>query len=140
MVHRENALYPLEVYNFLKEIGSGFIQFIPIVERERVETEERTILCWSRPDVREAMVTDWSVLPEEYGEFLITIFDEWVRKDVGRVFVQIFDVTLANWVGQPPGLCVFNETCGNAMVLEHNGDSVLLRPFCLPEVQAGKYH
>jgi uncharacterized protein len=121
VVHNDNSSKPLDIYNFLKSTGSGFIQFIPIVERIRNKPGEEELNLVG-PDYENASVTDWSVRPEDYGKFLITIFDEWVRKDVGKVFVQMFDVTLANWVGEPPGLCVFSETCGNAMVLEHNGD------------------
>ena len=111
-VNRVNADYPLEVYRFLRdEIGTQFMQFIPIVERDNdtgyQEGEE---------------VTDRSITAEQYGQFLCDIFDEWVRHDVGRVFVQIFDVALAAWVGERPGLCVFEETCGLALALEHNGD------------------
>ncbi len=122
VVNRENGDYPLEVYRFLKEIGSGFIQFIPIVERiaGQIRSDAPNLVAPNYSE--EASVTDWSVEPLQYGRFLNAIFDEWVRKDVGRYFVQIFDVTLANWVGENPGLCVFTETCGDATVMEHNGD------------------
>ncbi len=111
-VHAANANYPLEVYRFLRdEVGAQFIQFIPIVERDN-DTG------FQQGDT----VTARSVTAQQYGHFLITIFDEWVRKDVGRVFVQLFDVALAAWVGAPPTLCVFSPTCGNALALEHNGD------------------
>lgn len=121
VVHNDNSRYPLEIYRFLKDAGSRFIQFIPIVQRELTDSENDKIRLVG-PDSSNASVTDWSVRPKDYGTFLITIFDEWVRNDVGKTFVQIFDVTLANWVGENPALCVFSETCGNAMVLEHNGD------------------
>ncbi len=122
VVNRENSYYPLEIYRFLKQIGSGFIQFIPIVERMANQPRE------DRPNLvppqhgEDAHVTEWSVVPEQYGTFLSVIFDEWVRNDVGRYFVQMFDVTLANWAGERPGLCVFSETCGDATAMEHNGD------------------
>ena len=121
-MNRENSYHPLEIYRFLKEIGSGFIQFIPIVERIAADLRpDRTNLV--APNyAEEAKVTEWSVEPVQYGNFLNAIFDEWVRKDVGRYYVQIFDVTLANWVGEKPGLCVFTETCGDATAMEHNGD------------------
>ncbi|MBN2348546.1 MAG: anaerobic sulfatase-maturation protein [Bacteroidales bacterium] len=119
VVHNESTQYPLEIYDFLKSTGSGYIQFIPIVERIKEDSRELKLVG---PEYENARITPWSVNPEAYGKFLITIFDEWVRKDVSRIFVQLFDVTLANWTGQPSGLCVFDETCGNAMVLEHNGD------------------
>ncbi len=111
-VHAANAPHPLEVYSFLRdEAEVEFVQFIPIVEREN-ETgyqEGETI-------------TDRSVTGKQYGEFLIAVFDDWVRRDVGRIFVQIFDVALAAFFGRRPGLCVFEETCGTALVLEHSGD------------------
>ena len=106
-VHAANAAHGLEIYRFLRdEAGASFIQFIPIVER----------------DDKKGGVTSWSVTGRQYGEFLISVFDEWVRSDVGRMFVQIFDVALGVWFGQPSALCVFSETCGNGVILEHNGD------------------
>ncbi len=111
-VHAANADHPLEVYRFLRdEVKASFIQFIPIVERDN-ETG------FQEGD----RVTDRSVKAEQYGHFLIDIFDEWVHRDVGRVFVQIFDVALAAWAGVPPGICAFSQTCGTAMAMEHNGD------------------
>ncbi len=111
-VHARNAVRPIEVYQFLRdEVEAQFIQFIPIVER-RNETgfQEGTD------------VSDRSVSGEAYGKFLISVFEEWIRRDVGNVFVQIFDVALGVWYGQPASLCVFNETCGLALAMEHNGD------------------
>ena len=111
-VHAANAPHPLDVYRFFRdEVGTSFIQFIPIVQRDNdTGYQEGT------------GVTDRSVTGNAYGRFLNTIFDEWVCRDVGRVFVQLFDVTLAGWVGHAPGLCLFDETCGRALALEHNGD------------------
>jgi uncharacterized protein len=111
-VHAANVIRPLEVYQYLRDVvGTQYMQFIPIVELENEsgfqEGEE---------------VTERSLTGAQYGNFLATIFDEWVRRDVGRVFVQIFDVALAAWSGQHPGLCVFEETCGTALAMEHNGD------------------
>jgi uncharacterized protein len=111
-IHRYNQEHPLEVYRFFRDtLEVNFIQFIPILQREldpqKRETNE---------------ITKRSVQSEPYGRFLTTIFDEWVHKDVGRVFVQIFDLALGAWLGAPPGLCVFAETCGRALALEHNGD------------------
>jgi uncharacterized protein len=111
-VHAANAAHGLTVYRFLcDEAGARYLQFIPIVERDNDTgfQEGNT-------------VTPRSVSAEQYGQFLIESFDEWVRRDVGRVFVQMFDVALAAWVGDPPGLCIFEETCGGALALEHNGD------------------
>ena len=122
VVNNINVGYPLEVYRFLKKIGSGFIQFIPIVERIAEEADPGELLLVAPEYSDEAKVSTWSVNPVKYGKFLTEIFDEWVLSDVGKYFVQIFDVTLANWVGAPPGLCIFGETCGFATALEHNGD------------------
>jgi len=121
-VQHDNSARPLDVYHFLKEAGSGFLQFIPVVER---------IAAFSKPDCRTlvspaddipAALSDWSVSPVQFGRFLCRIFDEWVRHDVGRVYVQLFDVALGSWMGMPSPLCVFGETCGAALALEHNGD------------------
>jgi len=83
------------------------------------------------------MVTHRSVKPKQYGSFLITIFEEWARRDVAQVFVQFFDVALANWVGEPPGLCIFQETCGLALALEHNGDLYSCDHFVEPDYLLG---
>jgi uncharacterized protein len=126
-VHAANAEHPLEVYRFLRdEVGTSFIQFIPIVERDN-ETGFQA--------GRE--VTERSVAGRQYGNFLIEIFDEWVTHDVAQVFVQIFDVALEAWLGRPPGLCVFGETCGHAMALEHNGDLYACDHFVEPRYRLG---
>lgn len=137
VVHRHNARDPLKIYRFLKAIGHGFLQFIPIVERAAVHpgTGERSLVSADFPGP--AQVTEWSVEPLRYGKFLTAIFDEWVRNDVGKIFVQIFDVTLASWVGMEPGLCVFQRTCGNAPVLEHNGDVYSCDHYVYPESRLG---
>lgn len=122
VVNKVSSEYPLEVYRFLKEIGSTFIQFIPIVERLAEDNPEDNMLLVHQKYKGEAQLTEWSVSSKQYGVFLNTIFDEWVRNDVGRYFVQMFDVTLANYMGAMPGLCIFSETCGTAAVMEHNGD------------------
>lgn len=122
VINRKTGDHPLEVYRFLKEIGSTFIQFIPIVERETEHPNEDGQKLVHHTFKGAASITEWSVRPKQYGEFMSAIFDEWVSKDVGRYYVQLFDVTLANWVGASPGLCVFAETCGTAAVMEHSGD------------------
>ena len=122
-VHAANAGRGREVYRFLRdECGATFIQFIPIVERPSPG---------GIPTGSE--VTDRSITPEGYGRFLIDVFEEWVRRDVGEVFVQMFDVTLANKLGLPPGLCVHSETCGLALALEHNGDLYSCDHFVQPD-------
>ncbi len=120
VVNIESSKYPEKVYRFLKNIPSRYIQFIPVVERRAKNTNGLQLIPPGYPC--DADVAEWSVTPAGYGNFLVTVFDEWVRSDVGRYFVQIFDVALANWVGVPGGLCVFDETCGLGAALEHNGD------------------
>ena len=140
VVHRESARQPLEVYQFLKEIGSGFLQFIPLVDRLPDAASESKGLTHApppKPGTTESQVTRWSVVPSDYGEFLVTIFDEWVRRDVGKVFVQLFDVSLGIWLGHPAGLCLFRETCGDAVALEHNGDVFSCDHFVYPEYKLG---
>lgn len=126
-VHRKNSLHALEVYRFLREIGSEYLQFIPIVERHASPRGPSDLELAPPPDDRnvpvfDSQVTEWSVRPGEFGRFLCMIFDEWVQRDVGQVFVQQFDAALANWVGAPAGVCVFSERCGQTLAIEHNGD------------------
>jgi uncharacterized protein len=185
VVSRANSAAPLDVYRFLKTEGSGFIQFIPLVERvgggelplaeppvlvEPGRVRLRVISAesvnrlahpspssitpgegWGGGDLAHAdgtnphpgtppeyrAVTPWSVEPLAYGNFLCTIFDEWVRKDVGQVFVQIFDVQLGVWMGYPSTLCVFGETCGDALALEHNGDLYACDHYVYPQYKLG---
>jgi len=129
-VHAANGDHGGEVYRFFRdEMGARYLQFIPIVERVTRETIERANRGWSsRPGGERPLymqdgdlVTERSVRPEQYGRFLSEIFDEWIQRDVGDVFVQSFDAALANWIGQP-SLCLFAPTCGDAPALEHNGD------------------
>lgn len=150
VVNRANSAAPVDVYNFLKSEGSGYMQFIPLVERAgngelplaappelpgpgRV----RLRVISDAAKLEGASVMAWSVEPLAYGNFLCAIFDQWVRKDVGRVFVQIFDVQLGIWMGQPSTLCVFGETCGDAMALEHNGDLYACDHYVYPQHKLG---
>lgn len=127
-INAANAPYPREVYRFLRdECGARFVQFIAIVERVPDADADGTVpwTSWrDRPLYVQSgeRVTARSVTAAQYGRFLIDVFEDWVRRDVGEVFVQMFDVALANWVGAPPGLCVHSETCGRALALEHTGD------------------
>lgn len=126
-VHARNAAHPLEVYRFFRDgLRADFIQFIPIVERDNASGFQEG-----------ARVTHRSLTGRQYGQFLISVFDEWVRRDVGRVFVQIFDVSLAAWVGQPAGLCVFSPTCGAALAIEHNGDVYACDHYVEPDYLLG---
>lgn len=130
-VHAANAHAPLEVYRFFRDdLELRFMQFIPIVERATDELLTIANAGWgdsnkqARPLYVQAgnQVTDRTVGPADLGAFLIAIFDEWLANDVGEVFVQHFDSALANWHGEPGAVCVFSETCGLAVALEHNGD------------------
>jgi len=137
VVHSRNSEHPLEVYRFLKEIGSGFIQFIPIVERRSALAGEGELKLIKPSSDHPAEVTEWSVVPEAYGKFLSRIFDEWVKKDVGRIFVQLFDVALESWMGMDASLCVFRKTCGSALAMEHTGDLYSCDHFVYPENKLG---
>ena len=120
-LHSGNADYPLDLYRFLRDAcGSRFLQFIPVVER-----------------AGESAVSERSIRPSQLGRFYIDMFDEWVKKDVGTVFVQMFDSTLANWVKAPPSMCVHAERCGGAVALEHNGDVYSCDHFVGPEHRLG---
>jgi uncharacterized protein len=111
-IHAANAPYPLEVYRFLRDqVGAQYLQFIPIVERENGSEDQDHVRLTRR-----------SITGKQYGQFLRTVFDEWVRRDVGKVFVQLFDVCLGVWLGKPSSLCVHAETCGLNLAIEHNGD------------------
>ena len=141
-VNRLSGSKPLEVYNFLKSIGVDFMQFIPIVERlPDEEAEKLGIKLATPPNLDEepeaSEVTKWSVQPRQYGNFLNSIFDEWIKQDVGKIFVQIFDVALSAWVGYSPGLCSFAPQCGNALILEHNGDVYSCDHFMYPKYNRG---
>jgi uncharacterized protein len=137
VVQRDNSYHPLEVYRFLKEVGSGFVQFIPIAERIAAQADPAGLVLISPASGEQARVSEWSVEPAQYGRFLCAIFDEWVRNDVGRVYVQIFDVALESWLGLQPGLCIFRETCGGAMAMEHNGDLYSCDHYVYPENKLG---
>jgi uncharacterized protein len=136
VVNRHNAQFPREVYAFLKEAGSGFLQFIPVVERVAAKPDRHGLVL-IEPAEAEAEVTEWSVEPLQYGQFLARIFDEWVRHDVGRVYVQLFDVALESWLGLEQSLCVFRRTCGGALAMEHSGDLYSCDHFVYPEHKLG---
>ena len=137
VVQRHNSQHPLEVYRFLRDVGSGFMQFIPIVERIAKEPTPGGLLLLPPASEDPAAVSDWSVEPLQYGKFLCAIFDEWVRRDVGRQYVQLFDVALESWFGMDSSLCVFRPTCGEAMVIEHNGDIYSCDHYVYPENRLG---
>lgn len=136
VVNDYNADYPLEFYRFFKEIGAQFIQFTPIVERLR-KTKNPLKLATAEESADEVELAPFSISAEKWGSFLCAIFDEWVKQDVGKIFVQIFDSTLANWVGEQPGLCTMAKTCGHAGVMEFNGDVYSCDHFVFPEYWLG---
>ncbi len=168
-VHAANGDHPLEVYRFFRdEVGTQFIQFIPIIERATPELLPIANIGWGdygsvedkpgaesalQPLLRDlqiakssrrplyithgSLVTDRSVTAEQWGSFLITIFDEWVRNDVGQVFVQLFDSSLGSWLGQGASLCIHRETCGDALAIEHNGDLYSCDHFVEPDFLLG---
>jgi len=142
-LHAANAEHGREVYCFLRdECGSHFHQYIPIIERVAEAAEDGTVPWASWRDrplyVQDGdHVTGRSVTAEQYGRFLIDVFDEWVRKDVGDVYVQMFDVALANWAGAPPNLCIHSETCGLALAMEHTGDLYSCDHFVEPRFRLG---
>lgn len=137
VVNDFNADYPLDFYHFFKDIGCHYIQFTPVVER-MVQRPDRLTLA---PGMQEGgELTDFSVTAEQWGSFLCTIFDEWVHHDVGDYFIQLFDATLANWVGQAPGVCTMAKECGHAGVMEFNGDVYSCDHFVYPEHLLGNLH
>lgn len=134
VVNDFNAGYPLEFYHFFKEMGAKYIQFAPVVERMAAHSDGRHLATLVD---QECPVADFSVSPAQWGDFLCAIFDEWVRYDVGQTYVEIFDCTLANWVGERPGICVYAKECGHAGVMEFNGDVYSCDHFVFPEYKLG---
>ena len=130
-VNRVNADHPLEVYRFLRdEAGTDWIQFIPAIER----LHEGKVTIYQQGNT----VSERSVQPRQFGNFLIAIFDEWIRHDVGQVFVQTFEAAVRNWLALPSsGMCVFNATCGHGLALEHNGDVYSCDHFVEPNYLLG---
>lgn len=126
-VARDTAKRPLEVYRFFKDQGVEFIQFTPVVERMPDQASGQSGLKLAGPalldrEEKDAQVTPWTVAPEEYGDFLIAVYEDWVRRDVGSVFVMNFEWALNAWIGNPSPVCIHAEQCGRAVVIEHNGD------------------
>ncbi len=141
-VARETARQPLEVYRFFKEQRVEFIQFVPIIERLPASAEEDLGLTLAGPAALDraepnTAVTLWSVLPEEYGDFLIAIYEEWVRKDVGTTFVMNFEWALNAWLGNPSPVCIHARQCGRAMVIEHDGDVFACDHYVYPKYRLG---
>ena len=147
-VHRLNASRPLDVYRFLRsELDSTYIQFIPIVQLKEFETtapqkwdESRLPIVGSpeaHPGHPNSVVADWSVDPEDYGYFLSRVFDEWRRKDFGKVLVNHVETLVAQHLGLPSQLCIYNEFCGKGVALEHDGSVYSCDHYVYPEYRLG---
>ena len=133
-VNHLNADHPKEFYRFFKEIGCQYLQFTPVVERITGRSDGLTLASAQQP---EATLADFSVTPEQWGSFLCGVYDEWVKADIGQIFVQLFDATLANWAGEPPGICAMSPYCGRAAAMEANGDVYCCDHFVFPEYRLG---
>ena len=143
VVNRINGDHGRKVYTYLRDNGVRFLQFIPIVERRGVGVHAEADLsadAGNSTNPWQDRVSSRSVSPEQFGDFLIAVFDEWIRRDVGKVFVQIFDQALAAWSGHEPSLCVFRRQCGGALAMEHNGDLFSCDHFVEPEFRLGNIH
>lgn len=144
VVNDYNVDYPLEFYQFFKKIGCQYIQFTPIVERIRKKDSADNIsllkLATAKECDHEVDLAPYTVPADKWGDFLCTIFDEWVKEDVGKIFIQIFDSTLANWVGENPSVCTMTKTCGHAGVMEFNGDVYSCDHFVFPEYRLGNIY
>ena len=130
-VNAANADHPVEFYRFFRDIGCQFLQFTPVVEKGE-KIEERGKRREDRGEWKEECIT-----PQQWGRFLCAVYDEWVKRDVGKIFVQLFDATLANWVGEPPGVCSMAPTCGHAAVMEADGSVYSCDHFVFPEYRLG---
>jgi len=140
-VARETAKGPIDVYRFLRDEGVEFIQFSPIVERISDRSQQHGLRLAGPAaldrEEQQTEVTPWSVIPEEYGDFLIAIYEEWVRHDVGKVFVMNFEWALNAWIGNPSPVCIHAEQCGRSLVMEHNGDVYACDHCVYPEYRLG---
>lgn len=134
VVNRHNADDPAGFYRFFRSIGCRYLQFTPVVERILPHDDGRQLASAADAD---APLADFSITPEQWGRFTCALFDQWVTSDVGRIFVQLFDATLANWVGQAPGVCTLSKNCGHAGALEFNGDLYACDHFVFPEYRLG---
>lgn len=144
VVNDYNGDYPLEFYHFFKNIGCHYLQFSPIVERyihhedgRNLASVKENIINDKESAAQPSGLTEFSITPEQWGNFLCAIFDEWVRNDVGEYYVQLFDATLANWAGVAPGVCSLAKNCGHAGVIEFNGDVYSCDHFVFPEYKLG---
>lgn len=137
VVNHHSEGHGREIYRFMKSIGSTFMQFLPAVEHVLVseKADRRPVIV--PPGTTGSQRAEWSVSATGYGTFLNDIFDEWILQDVGRYFIQLFDIALAQWYGVPPSMCAFAESCGDALVVEHNGDVYSCDHFVFPDYRLG---
>lgn len=138
VVNNVNAYHALDVYDFYRSIGARYIQFTPIVERFQQHADGRYLAAMD--GMNDKQLAPFSVTPASFARFACEMFDEWVRKDVGDVYVQLFDATLARWMGMVPGVCSMAETCGHAAAMEANGDIYSCDHFVFPEYRLGNIH
>jgi len=125
-----------EVYKFLKSVGSYYMQFLPVVEYVRMQGEKsRPVIV--EPKAPGAVHASWSVTAGEFGKFMCDIFDEWVKQDIGKYYVQLFDAALSAWCGQRDGVCIFGRSCYGNAVIEHNGDLYVCDHFVYPSYKVG---
>jgi uncharacterized protein len=141
-VARETARHPIEVYHFLKDQGIEFIQFSPVVERmPDIRSRQHGLRLAEPPSLdkeeEQTEVTPWSVIPEEYGDFLIAVYEDWVRHDVGKIFVMNFEWALNAWIGNPSPVCIHAKQCGSSVVIEHNGDVFACDHCVYPDYRLG---
>ncbi|MDV5170420.1 anaerobic sulfatase maturase [Photobacterium rosenbergii] len=141
-VGRETAYQPLEVYRFFKQAGIKYIQFSPVVERQPDEETSALGLWFASPSTLEKIepnteVTPWTVEPEPYGDFLIAVYEEWVREDVGEMFVMNFEWALTAWMGEPSPVCIFSRQCGRAVAMEHDGSVFACDHYVYPDYWLG---
>ncbi|MRI32587.1 anaerobic sulfatase maturase [Endozoicomonas sp. OPT23] len=132
-----NIDHPHKVYQFLKGIGSTFLQFIPIVEQQEIRADSDRAMLIYPESTTEKKLMPFSADGKKYGDFMVAVFDEWVRKDVGKVYVQMFDCALTAWYGHEAPLCIFRKECGKGMVIERNGDLYSCDHYVYPEYYLG---
>lgn len=136
VVHRDNMHHPKRVYDYLRALGSRYMQFIPLVERQ----SNNGTPTLAHPQEDKANMMPWSVDAQQFGHFLNAIFDIWIREDIGEIGVQLFEQTLAAWCGLPPQVCIFAPECGSAFAMEMNGDVYNCDHFVYPEYKLGNIY
>ena len=139
-VNSRNADNPIELYHFFKDLGCKYLQFTPVVERTNPQQAPESVAMNSEEWAKNASITTESVEPMQWGRFLTGLYDEWIKEDVGNIFIQLFDATLANWVGQPPGLCSMSALCGLSPALQPDGSLYSCDHFVFPSYKLGNIH